>query len=108
MEEHAAAPAPGARPVAEVVERLTADNIDVVRVLYPDLIGTDRGRDVLVEHLPMAMSHGLTFCRAVYHTSPQGDTVPVTGGLDAGLPDIFLRPDLSTLAAVPWEPGVTV
>ena len=29
------------------VERLTADGIDVVRVIYPDLIGTDRARDVL-------------------------------------------------------------
>jgi len=100
MEGHAA------HDVADVVARLAAEHIDVVRVIYPDLIGTDRGRDVLAEHLPMAVEHGLTFCRAVYHTSPQGDTVPVAGGLDAGLPDIFLRPDLSTLATLPWEPGV--
>lgn len=106
MEEHVAPHGTAVRNVAEVVERLTADNIDVVRVVYSDLIGTERARDVLVEHLPTAMTHGLTFCRAVYHVSPQGDTVPVTGGLDAGLPDILIRPDLSTLAALPWEPGV--
>lgn len=88
------------------VERLTADGIDVVRVIYPDLIGTDRARDVLVDHLPSACEHGLAFCRAVYHTSPQGDVVPVAGGLDAGLPDVCVRPDLSTLSALPWEPGV--
>ncbi|BBC38850.1 Glutamine synthetase catalytic domain protein [Streptomyces graminofaciens] len=86
--------------------RLAADGIDVVRVTYPDLIGTDRARDVLLEELPRACEHGLAFCRAVYHTSPQGDVVPVAGGLDAGLPDIAVRPDLSTLAALPWEPGV--
>jgi glutamine synthetase len=34
------------------------------------------------------MERGLAFCRAVYHTSPTGDVVPVSGGLDAGLPDI--------------------
>ncbi|MFF7277276.1 glutamine synthetase family protein [Streptomyces griseorubiginosus] len=90
------------------VERLTADGIDVVRVIYPDLIGTDRARDVLVDHLPAACEHGLAFCKAVYHTSPQGDVVPVAGGLDAGLPDVCVRPDLSTLAALPWEPGVAV
>ncbi|MFF7132761.1 glutamine synthetase family protein [Streptomyces sp. NPDC008196] len=88
------------------VERLTADGIDVVRVIYPDLIGTDRARDVLVDHLPSACEHGLAFCRAVYHTSPQGDVVPVAGGLDAGLPDVCVRPDLSTLSVLPWEPGV--
>ncbi|MEV5798541.1 glutamine synthetase family protein [Streptomyces collinus] len=88
------------------MDRLAADGIDVVRVTYPDLIGTDRARDVLVEELPRAMEHGLAFCRAVYHTSPQGDVVPVSGGLDAGLPDIAVRPDLGTLTALPWEPGV--
>lgn len=87
-------------------ERLAAEGIDVVRVIYPDLIGTDRARDVLLDHLPSACDHGLAFCRAVYHTSPQGDVVPVVGGLDAGLPDVTVRPDLSTLAALPWEPGV--
>ncbi|QOV41321.1 glutamine synthetase [Streptomyces ferrugineus] len=88
------------------MERLTAEDVDVVRVIYPDLIGTDRARDVLVDHLPSACAHGLAFCRAVYHTSPQGDVVPVAGGLDAGLPDVTVRPALSTLAVLPWEPGV--
>ncbi|MER7186222.1 glutamine synthetase family protein [Streptomyces hyaluromycini] len=88
------------------LDRLAADGIDVVRVTYPDLIGTDRARDVLVEELPRALEHGLAFCRAVYHTSPQGDVVPVSGGLDAGLPDVCVRPDLATLVALPWEPGV--
>ncbi|QYX75610.1 glutamine synthetase family protein [Streptomyces akebiae] len=87
-------------------ERLAAEGIDVVRVTYPDLIGTDRARDVLLDQLPTACEHGLAFCRAVYHTSPQGDVVPVAGGLDAGLPDIHVRPDLDTLVALPWEPGV--
>ena len=78
----------------------------MVRVTYPDLIGTDRARDVLLDQLPTACEHGLAFCRAVYHTTPQGDVVPVPGGLDAGLPDIHVRPDLDTLIALPWEPGV--
>jgi glutamine synthetase len=94
------------RPVEDVVRRLADDGIDVVRVTYSDLIGVDRARDVLVGRLPAAMEHGLSFCRAVYHTSPQGDVVEVPGGLDAGLPDVRVRPDLSTLAALPWEEGV--
>ncbi|KUN88765.1 glutamine synthetase family protein [Streptomyces griseoruber] len=88
------------------MDRLAAEGVDVVRVIYPDLIGTDRARDVLLDHLPAACTHGLAFCRAVYHTSPQGDVVPVAGGLDAGLPDVCVRPDLSTLTVLPWEPGV--
>jgi glutamine synthetase len=96
---------PGAPDVEAVCERLRADGIDVVRVSYPDLIGVDRGRDVLLDQLPEAAGHGLAFCRAVYHTSPMGDVVPVQGGLEAGLPDILVRPDLATLTPLPWEQG---
>ncbi|MCP9210291.1 glutamine synthetase family protein [Streptomyces sp. NEAU-Y11] len=88
------------------MDRLATEGIDVVRVSFPDLIGIDRSRDVLLEHLPSACAHGLAFCRAVYHTSPQGDVVPVAGGLDAGLPDVVVTPDLDTLVTLPWEPGV--
>jgi glutamine synthetase len=88
-----------------ISERLRADGIDVVRVSYPDLIGVDRGRDVLLGELDAAVGHGLAFCRAVYHTSPMGDVVPVQGGLEDGLPDIIVRPDLATLMRLPWEPN---
>lgn len=99
-------PGQSSETVEETVQRLAADGIDVVRVSYPDVIGIERGRDVVLDRLPDAAGHGLAFCRAVYHTSPQGDVVAVPGGLDAGLPDITVRPDLATLAALPWEPGV--
>jgi len=88
-----------------VAERLREQGVDVVRVSYPDLIGVDRGRDVLVGELGAAVEHGLAFCRAIYHTSPRGDVVPVQGGLEAGLPDITVYPDLSTITPLPWEPG---
>jgi glutamine synthetase len=88
------------------VERLKAVGVDVVRVTYPDLLGIDRGRDVLLHHLPEACAHGLAFCRAVYHTTPRGGVVDAPGGLQEGLPDISVRPDLGTLVPIPWEPGV--
>src|SRR6516165_9919154 len=78
--------------VAAVAERLRDQGVDVVRVSYPDMIGVDRGRDVLLGELPAAVGHGLAFCRAVYHTSPMGDVVPVQGGLEDGLGDA-LTPD---------------
>ncbi|MFJ2769678.1 glutamine synthetase family protein [Streptomyces sp. NPDC087300] len=97
----------GGAEVREIVRELEERGTDVVRVVYPDLIGADRGRDILVGQLPTACEHGLTFCRAVYHTTPRGDVVPVAGGLDAGLPDICVHPDLDTLQPLPWEKGVS-
>jgi glutamine synthetase len=94
------------RDVEQVIEELRAQGVDVVRVSYSDLIGVDRGRDVLIDELRTATGHhGLAFCRAVYHTTPMGDVVPVQGGIEAGLPDITVRPDLSTLTPMPWEPN---
>jgi glutamine synthetase len=100
----AAVPQPLDPDVAAVAERLRAAGFDVLRVSYADMIGVDRGRDVLLEELPGAMEHGLAFCRAVYHTSPMGDVVPVQGGVEDGLPDITVFPDLATVTALPWEP----
>jgi len=91
--------------VSALLDELRAKGIDVIRVSYPDLIGVDRGRDVLLDELASTLDHGIAFCRAVYHTSPMGDVVPVQGGLESGLPDISARPDLSTLTDLPWEPG---
>ena len=94
-----------ASDVAAVSERLRAQGVDLIRVSYPDMIGVDRGRDVLLDELPAVAEHGMAFCRAVFHTSPMGDVVPVQGGLESGLPDITVRPDLATLTPLPREPN---
>ncbi|MCU7727951.1 glutamine synthetase family protein [Actinoplanes sp. KI2] len=85
---------------------LTEQNIDVVRLAYSDLIGAERGRDLLVRHLARTAGDGVAFCRSIYGTSPMGDVVDIDGGLSAGLPDVLAVPDLSTIRPVPWEPGV--
>jgi glutamine synthetase len=89
-----------------VAEKLSAEGIDVVRLGYADLIGTERGRDLLVNRFGRTAGDGVAFCRSVYGTSPLGDVVDIEGGLSAGLPDIVAFPDLDTVRPVPWEPGV--
>lgn len=93
----------GLQPAAD---RLTNEGIDVVRLGYADIIGTDRGRDVLVNRFARTVAGGVAFCRSVYGTTPRGGVVDIEGGLSAGLPDILAFPDITTLRAVPWEPGV--
>ncbi|TVZ84894.1 glutamine synthetase family protein [Streptomyces sp. BK340] len=92
--------------IHQKIEALAAQGVDVVRVAYPDLIGSDRGRDILLHHLPSAIGHGLAFCRAIYHTAAKGEHSDIPGGLDTGMPDIAVRPDMATLVRLPWEPGV--
>lgn len=87
-------------------DQLAAQGIDVVRLGYSDLIGADRGRDVLVNRFARTVSSGVAFCRSVYATTPRGGVVDIDGGMRDGLPDILAFPDLSTLLPVPWERGV--
>ncbi|TDC42574.1 glutamine synthetase [Micromonospora sp. KC213] len=85
---------------------LDAAGVDVLRVAFPDLIGSDRSRDILLHQLPYAARHGLAFSRAVYHTGARGEHSDIAGGIEAGMPDILVRPDLDTVVPLPWEPNV--
>ena len=97
---------PSAKELEDAEATLAQDGYDVVRVGYCDVIGTERGRDVLVNGFARTVEDGVAFCRSVYATTPTGDTVPIKGGLDDGLPDVIAFPDLSTIKPLPWEPGV--
>lgn len=77
--------------------------ITTIRVLYSDLHGVARGKDVPVSEFERVNASGLGFCAAVMGTDLRH--TPVVGG-EEGYPDLIARPDLETLVPLPWEPGV--
>lgn len=99
VEDGAAAISPAA------VAAATANGVPItsVRVLYSDLHGVARGKDVPVQEFDHVTRSGLGFCAAVMGTDLRH--TPVVGG-EEGYPDLVAYPDLSTLVALPWEPGV--
>jgi glutamine synthetase len=90
--------------VAAAREALS-DSVRTVRVVYPDLHGIPRGKDVPIAELERAAASGLAFCWAVMGTDLRH--TPVVGG-ERGYPDMVATPDLSTLVELPWEPDVAV
>ena len=74
-----------------------------IRVLYPDLHGVARGKDIPIGEFDDVIEKGLCFCAAVMGTDLRN--TPVVGG-DEGYPDLIARPDMSTMTTLPWEPGV--
>lgn len=86
-------------------QSLPADGPPVtsIRVLYPDLHGIARGKDVPISEFDHVLESGLCFCAAVMGTDLRH--TPVVGG-EAGYPDLIARPDMTTLTPLPWEPGV--
>lgn len=77
--------------------------ITSVRVLYPDLHGVARGKDIPVGEFDHVADSGLAFCAAVMGTDLRH--TPVLGG-EEGFPDFVARPDLETMVPIPWEPEV--
>lgn len=92
--------------LAVTAGELTQAGYDMVRIGYPDLMGTERGRDILAAQFARTAADGVAFCRSVFATTPTGDVVEMEGGNSDGLPDVVAFPDLSTQQAIPWEPGV--
>ena len=91
-------------PRSEAITELsTGTPITSIRVLYPDLHGVARGKDVPIAEFDHVLDHGLRFCAAVMGTDLRH--TPVVGG-DEGYPDLIARPDMTTMATLPWEPGV--
>ena len=82
---------------------LSDPSVTSVRVLYSDLHGIARGKDVPIGEFDHIAGHGLAFCAAIMGTDLRH--TPVVGP-EVGYPDLRAVPDLSTLMAVPWEPGV--
>ncbi len=91
-------------PRSEAISELsTGTPVRSIRVLYPDLHGVARGKDVPIAEFDQVLEHGLRFCAAVMGTDLR--QTPVVGG-DEGYPDLIARPDMATIATLPWEPGV--
>jgi len=94
----------GSDPTATGVPgRLNGMPITSVRVLYADLHGVARGKDVPLAEFEHAAEHGLAFCSAVMGTDLRH--TPVLGPQE-GFPDLIARPDVATMISLPWEPGV--
>jgi glutamine synthetase len=88
---------------AAMDELSTGTPVTSIRVLYPDLHGIARGKDVPIAEFDHVLDNGLRFCAAVMGTDLRN--TPVVGR-DEGYPDLVARPDMTTMATLPWEPGV--
>ena len=80
---------------------LARDGVRAVRLLYTDLHGVARGKDIPVRHFAGLCEEGVNFCAAVMGTDLRH--TPVVGG-EVGYVDFAVRPDLETVRPVPWQP----
>jgi glutamine synthetase len=91
------------RDAEAALAALDATGLKAVRLLYTDLHGVARGKDIPLRHFPGLADEGAMFCAAVMGTDLRH--TPVVGG-EEGYVDLSVRPDLDTLRVVPWLPEV--
>jgi glutamine synthetase len=84
-----------------VVHDLAEQGVRAVRLLYTDLHGVARGKDIPLRHFAGLCEEGANFCAAVMGTDLRH--TPVVGG-EIGYVDLAVRPDLATVRRVPWLP----
>ena len=92
--------------VAALRSRLESMGIDVLRVLYCDVLGLTRSKDLLVSQLARSAAHGPAFCQGVWVTTTRGGVLDGNDIMSTGLPDLVTVIDPESVTVLPWEPGV--
>jgi glutamine synthetase len=85
------------------VDALQDRGVRAVRLLYTDLHGIARGKDIPISKFDDLAEEGVAFCAAVMATDLRH--TPVVGG-EEGYVDFSVRPDPATLRVLPWQPDV--
>jgi glutamine synthetase len=93
--------------LAETRRILETQGIDVVRLIFTDVLGLTRSKDLLVSQLERSAAHGPAFCTGTWVTTTHGDVLDAgVGSFGDGLPDMVAKLDTDTIRPIPWIPGV--
>jgi glutamine synthetase len=85
---------------------LQGRGIDVLRLIYADVLGITRSKDLLVSQLERGAHNGPAFCQGVWVTTTRGGVLDANNIASDGLTDLVSQLDPNTITPMPWEPGV--
>ncbi|MEU5979200.1 glutamine synthetase family protein [Streptomyces sp. NPDC047315] len=88
-----------------LASHLTSRGVDLVRVLWSDLHGIARGKEVHVTELARLAGAGLSFCQALMVTGLAGNPADLPESSGRGWPDAHARIAPDTLALPGYAPG---
>jgi glutamine synthetase len=74
-----------------LLQRLKKDEVEFIQLQFTDLLGLVKSLTIPVHHLPGSLEHGTWF-----------DGSSIEGFARICESDLFLRPDVSTYAVIPW------
>jgi glutamine synthetase len=100
--------APNQMELDSTLSELAERGVDVIRLLWSDLHGVARGKDVMIDAFPGLLDGGLGFCQTLMVTDLGANPLTSSELADPNFPDAKLRPELAGFRVVPWEPDVAV
>ncbi len=77
----------------ELLQFVKENDVKFIRLAFCDLMGTQKNIAIMAEELPRAFEYGISF-----------DASAITGYGTVECSDLFLVPDCSTVAILPWRP----
>ena len=88
--------------MADGIDRLASEGVEFVQVLYTELHGVCRGKEVPIEEIHHKVESGIGLTEAIMTIDLRHNVI---SGFEHGFRDIFLVPDLSRILRVPWDPA---
>src|SRR6516162_9672630 len=92
--------------LAELKAKVTAGEIDTLIVAFPDMFGRLVGKRLTAHHfLDSVIQKGTHACNYLLTVNQEMEPLPgfSFANWEKGYGDFELKPDLSTLRAVPWQ-----
>lgn len=87
-------------------DRLDKEGLDILRVMFADILGTTRSKYVLTSELERGVKHGPAFCQGVWVTANNGGVLDAGNIVSDGLQDFVTKLDQKTIKHLPYEPGM--
>ncbi|MEK6891678.1 MAG: glutamine synthetase family protein [Nanoarchaeota archaeon] len=75
----------------QILERVKKDNVKFIQLQFTDILGVVKSLTIPAQHLPDSLRYGTWF-----------DGSSIEGFARIAESDMFLKPDLSTYAVIPW------
>ena len=87
-------------------KELKSLGVDVLQLMYCDVLGMTRSKYVLTSELEKGVSHGPTFCQGVWVTTNRGGVLDAGNIASDGLQDFVTKMDYERVRSLPYEPGM--
>ena len=97
--------------LAQLKAKLSRGEIDTIQVVFPDVFGRLLGKRVTARHfVDSILPHGTHACNYLLTVDLEMEPIPgfKLANWESGFGDFALKPDLSTLRLIPWQPGAAM